>query len=308
MMPEIRGKLAKGKNGSLEIDEDRIVLKEEKGFFSKRLEAIKGIPLSQTTSTSIEEKQPPYRSMIRIKIEYQEGEDSLEDLFFSEDREGLAAIKAEIDADIEIRREAAEREEAERRKERESHVNHISLVLEMLDQVFQILVELHGEPTWEPMPANVEEAERIVMEMGTLGVVAPVIMDVQGLSSAVMERRAEMIKEEAYAILSVAHRDAERLAQYGGIKSFDMELHEIFVKSYLLLWDIYLTESIGDPIDAEELKTLKATFQGLSRFSESDACQAALQEIERLNILDGVAPHFERLRLLMLQCMESLIE
>jgi hypothetical protein len=30
--------------------------------------------------------------------------------------------------------------------------------------------------------------------------------------------------------------------------------------------------------------------------------------MEGLGILEGVAPRFERLRLLMLQCMESLIE
>jgi hypothetical protein len=246
--------------------------------------------------------------MIRIKIEYQEGEESLEVLFFSEDRGGLEAVKAEIDADIEKRREAAERAEAARRRERESHVHHISLVLEMVDQVFQILVGLHGEPRWELMSSSVAEAGRIVMEMESLGVVAPVTMDVRGLSSAVSERRAEEIKEEAYAILSVAHRDAERLAQYGGIDSFDMELHEVFVKSYLLLWDLYLAESLGGPVDVEEVKALKETFRRLGSFTDSNVCRVALQEMEGLGILEGVAPRFERLRLLMLQCMESLIE
>ena len=116
-MPGIRGKLVRGKTGTLEIEEDRIVIKEEKGFFSKRLEEVKGIPLSQAVSTSIEEKQPPFRSLTRIKIEHQESEESLESLFFSEDREGLEAVKAEIDEDIEKRRQAAEREEAARRRD-----------------------------------------------------------------------------------------------------------------------------------------------------------------------------------------------
>ena len=308
MMPGIRGRLARGKTGTLEIEGDRVVIKEEKGFFSKRLEEVKGITLSEAVSTSVEEKQPPFRSMIRIKIECMEGEESLEVLFFSEDREGLEAVKAEIDADIEKRREAAEREEAARRRERESHVHHISLVLEMVDQVFHILMELHGEPRWELMSSSIAEAERIVMEMESLGVVAPVTMDVRGLSSAVTERKAEEIKEEAYAILSVAHRDAERLANYEGIESFDMELHEVFVKSYLLLWDLYLAESIGVSVDVEEIKALKETFQRLDRFTDSNACQVALQAMDRLGILEGVAPRFEGLRLLMLQCMESLIE
>jgi len=308
MMPGIKGKLVRGKTGALEIEGDRIVIKGEKGFFSKRLEEVEGIPLSNAVSTSIEEKQHPFRSLTRIKIEYQKSEESLEAFFFTDDRSGLEAVKVEIDADIERRREAAEREEAVRRRERESYVHHISLVLEMVDRVFQILVELHGEPRWELMSSSIADAERIVTEMEAIGVVAPVTMDVRGLSSAVTERKADEIKEEAYAILSVAHRDAERLAHYEGIESFELELHEVFVKSYLLLWDLYLVESIGGPIDVEEVKALKETFRRLGRFTDSGTCQVALQEMDRLGILEGVAPRFEGLRLLMLQCVESLIE
>ncbi len=58
----------------------------------------------------------------------------------------------------------------------------------------------------------------------------------------------------------------------------------------------------------EEVKALKETFQRLGRFTDSNACQVALQEMDRLGILEGVAPRFEGLRLLMLQCLESLLE
>jgi hypothetical protein len=307
-MPGIRGKLVRGKTGALEIEEERIVIKEEKGFFSKRLVEISGIPLSQAISTSLEERQPPFSSMMRIRIEYQEGEETLENLFFSEDREGFEAIKAEIDADIKKRKEAAEREEALRRRERESNVHHISLVLEVVDQVFQILVSLHGEPRWEQMSSSVTETERIVTEMESLGVVAPVNMAAGGLASAVARRRVEEIKEEAYAILSVAHRDAERLAQYEGAMSFELELHEVFVKSYLLLWDIYLGESMGAPVDEDEVKELKETFSRLNQFTESKECLVALQEIDRIRAPEGISPHIEGIRILMLQCLESLVE
>jgi hypothetical protein len=307
-MPGIRGKLVRGKTGALEIEEERIVIKEEKGFFSKRLVEISGIPLSQAISTSLEERQPPFSSMMRIRIEYQEGEETLENLFFSEDREGFEAIKAEIDADIKKRKEAAEREEALRRRERESNVHHISLVLEVVDQVFQILVSLHGEPRWEQMSSSVAETERIVTEMESLGVVAPVNMAAGGLASAVARRRVEEIKEEAYAILSVAHRDAERLAQYEGAMSFELELHEVFVKSYLLLWDIYLGESMGAPVDEDEDKELKETFSRLNQFTESKECLVALQEIDRIRAPEGISPHIEGIRILMLQCLESLVE
>jgi hypothetical protein len=308
MMPGIRGKLVKGKTGTIELEEDKIVIKEEKGFFSKRLEEVMEIPLSRTNSTSIEEKQPPFRSMMRIRIGYQEGEEILETLFFSEDTEGLETIKVEIDADIERRRVAAEKEEAARRRERESNVHHISLVLEMIDQIFQILVSLHGETRWDSMSRNVAEVERIVTEMESLRVVAPVNIYARGLASAVEGRKVEEIKEEVYAIISVAHRDAERLAQYEGTTSFELELHEVFVKSYLLLWDMYLGESIRAPVDEDEVKELKETFSKLSQFTGSKACLVALQEIDRIRAPEGIAPHIEGIKLLMLQCLESLVE
>jgi len=307
-MSGIKGKLVRGKTGTLEIEESRIVIKEEKGLFSKRLEEVTGIPVTQVVSTSIEEKHHPFRSMIRIKIEYQDGEESLEALFFSEDMIGLEAVKAEIDADIERRRTEAVLEEDAMRKERESHTNHITLVLEMVDQVFQILVSLHEEPEWDLMSMSVSEAEWIVGEMEALGVVAPVTMDMKGLASAVAGRRTDEIKEEAYAILTVAHRDSERLAQYTGAMSFNLELHEVFIKSYILLWDMYLGETLGEPVDEEELKILKTTFSTVGRITSNATTLVALQEMERLSIHSGVGPHFDGLRLLIHQCLESLTE
>jgi hypothetical protein len=288
-MPEVWGKLVRGKTGSLEIEEGRIILKEEKGLFSKRL-------------------VEAHRSMARIRIEHQKGDEALEIVFFSEDRDGLEALKAEIDADIARRREAAEREEATHRREWESNIHHITLVLEMMDQIFQILVSLHGEPKWDIMSMSVAEAERILREMEALGVVAPVTMDTKGLASAVARRRTDEIKEEAYAILTIAHRDSERLAQYKGSTSFNLELHEVFIKSYILLWDMYLGEILGDPVDEEELNILKTTFSELGRNTSNATTLIALQEVERLSREDGVGQYFDGLRLRIHQCLESLAE
>jgi hypothetical protein len=90
--------------------------------------------------------------------------------------------------------------------------------------------------------------------------------------------------------------------------SFELELHEVFVKSYLLLWDIYLGESMGAPVDEDEVKELKETFSRLSQFTESKVCLVALQEIDRVRAPEGIAPHIEGIRILILQCLESLVE
>ncbi|MBQ03812.1 hypothetical protein CL673_03760 [Candidatus Bathyarchaeota archaeon] len=307
-MLSVRGKLAKGKKGTLSIEGDKVFVKEEKGFFRKRLENVNVINVTGAISTSLEEKQPPYKSLIKIKIDYIEGKESLGLVFFSEDRKGLEAVKEEIDADIKKRCERAKLEEDSRIVERESHIHHLSLVLEIIDQTFQVLFELHGEARWGLIRNNVAEAVRIVNEMEALRVVAPIAVDIRGLSSAVSERRVDQIKEEAYAILSVVHRDAERLPHYEGILNFDMELHEVFVKSFILLWDLYLTESVEGQVDVETVKAFVKTFKRLGQSIHSSPIQLALKEMEILSFPENIVSCFKSLRQLILQSLENLIK
>jgi len=307
-MPGVRGKHPRGRNGSIEILDGVILLKEERGMISKRLETVAQVPLDEATSITYEEKQGPLQNMIRLAVGYETEDGASEMVFFTEDAEGLEPIRTEIASEIEKRRAAHEREMTQRRLERESHVNHLALVLELIDHVFQILQDLHGVPKWGNMDDHISEAARIVGEMEKLEVVAPLNVDPRGLSAAVADRRPDEIKEEAYAIVSILHRDSERLANYEGVGGFELEHHEFFVKAYLILWDLYLGEHLDGSVDEEEIEDLVAAVRALEEGIAEPECKEELRGLRSWELLDGVTPRFEGMRLLILRCLESLVE
>jgi len=307
-MPKVRGKHPRGRNGSIEILDGVIVLKEERGMISKRLETVAEVPLDKATTIVYEDRQGPSRMTIRLTVGY-EGEDGASEMvFLTEDDDGLEPIRTKISTEIEKRRAAHERDMTQRRLERESHVNHLALVLELIDHVFQILQDLHGVPKWGNMDDHISEASRIVGEMEKLEVVAPLNVDPRGLSAAVADRRPDEIKEEAYAILSVLHRDSERLANYEGVRGFEMEHHEAFVKAYLILWDLYLGEHLDGSVDEEEIEDLVSAIKTLEEGIAEPECKEELRDLRSWELLDGVTPRFEGMRLLILRCLESLVE
>lgn len=307
-MPGVRGTHPRGRNGSIEILDGVIVLKEERGMISKRLQSVAEVPLEKATSITYEDKQGPSQRTARLTVGYETEDEASELVFLTEDAEGLEPIRAKIDAEIERRRVAHEREMTQRRLERESHVNHLTLVLELVDHVFQILLDLHGIPKWGNMDEHIPEAARIVGEMEKLEVVAPLNVDPRGLSAAVADRRPDEIKEEAYAILSVIHRDSERLANYEGVGGFELEHHEAFVKTYLLLWDLYLGEHLDGSVDEEEIEDLVSALRTLEERIIKPECKEELRGLRSWELLDGVIPRFEGMRLLILRCLESLVE
>ena len=308
-MARASGKLPRGSSGAIEVADGRVAILEERGIIGKRLLKVREFPLAAARSIRLEDGMPPHRRLRRLTVEY-EGDDGLaEEAFFSQDGEALEAVGALIGEDIERRRIELERELDERRRVREAHVHQMTLVLELLDQVFQILFHLEGEPRWGPMKRHVAEAGRIIYEMKKLSVIAPLNYDANGLATAVNRRLAEGIKEECYALISVVYRDAERLASVREpAKGFDLELHETFVKSYLLLWDMYLGEHLGDVADEEELDRFMHYMDRLGDHAASGLCGKGLSGVRNLRLLDGIGPHFNRIRLLTHQCLNSLIE
>ena len=308
-MAKARGRLIRGSFGVIEVAEGKVVLQEERGIIGKRLVTLTEFPITTTKSTSLEDNQPPYRRFKRLVIGYEKDYEQDEAVFFSQEEEALETIKEIIDTDIERRRIELKQNMQEQRRIREAHVNHITLVLELLDHVFQILLHLEGEPRWGPMKINLAEVGRIIYEMKELAVIAPLNYDANGLAAAVNQRRAEGIKEECHALISITDRDAMRLACVEEApRGFDLELHEIFVKSYLLLWDMRLGERLGDVVDEEELDKFMTYISRLEGHVVSDHCIQGLNRVRSLHLLDGISPHFDRIRLLLHQCLNSPIE
>jgi hypothetical protein len=308
-MAKARGRLLRGSFGAIEVAEGKFVLQEEKGVIGKRLVTIADFPIAAAVSTSLETNQPPYRLFKRLSVIYEKDGEEAEEVFFSQEDGALEAIKEIIDADIDRRNVELQRDLAEQRQVREAHVHQLTLVLELLDHVFQILFHLDGEPMWNSMKRNLAEVGRIIYEMKELAVIAPLNYDANGLAAAVNQRLADGIKEECYALISVVDRDAERLAYVKeATRGFDLELHEIFVKTYLLLWDMHMGERLEELVDEEELDKFMTYINRLEDHMVSGHCIQGLNRVKSLYLLDGINPHFDRIRLLTHQCLNSLIE
>jgi hypothetical protein len=308
-MTKARGRLLRGSFGVVEVAEGKVVLQEERGIIGKRLVTIAEFPIAAATSTSLESNQPPYSRFRRLTINYDEGGEGSEEVFFSQEDGALEAIKEIIDADIERRSIEVERDLADRRLVREAHVHQLTLVLELLDHVFQTLFDLEGEPSWDSMKRHIAEAGRIIEEMKKLAVIAPLNYDVNGLAAAVDKRLVGGIMEECYAIISVVNWDAERLAHIEEpAKGFDLKLHEMFVKPYLLMWDMRMGEHLGGSIEDGELDRFMDRIDRLGGHVALGQCSQGLASVKNLNLLEGIGPHFDRIRLLIHQCLNSLIE
>jgi hypothetical protein len=308
-MAKARGRLLRGSFGAVEVAEGKVILQEEKGIIGKRLVTIVEFPIAAATSTSLEKNKPPYRRFRRLTINHDEDGEGGEEVFFSQEDGALEAIKEIIDADIERRRIELDRDLAEQRLVREAHVHQLTLVLELLDHVFQTLFDLNGEPRWGPMKKEIAEAGRIIEEMKKLAVIAPLNYDVNGIAAAVAKRLVGGIKEECYAIISIVNRDAERLAYIEEpANGFDLELYEIFIKSYLLMWDMRLGEYLGGSVKEEELDKFMAYIDRLGGHVASGQCSQGLASVNNLYLQEGISYHFDRIRLLTHHCLNSLIE
>jgi hypothetical protein len=308
-MAKARGRLLRGSFGVVEVADGKVFLQEERGIIGKKLVTIAEFPIAAATSTSLESNQPPYRRFRRLTINYDEGGEGGEEVFFSQEDGALEAIKEIIDADIERRSIELERELAKRRLVREAHVHQLTLVVELLDHVFQTLFDLDGEPRWDSMKRHIAEAGRIIEEMKKLAVIAPLNYDVNGLAAAVDKRLVGVIKEECNAIISIVNRDAERLAYIEEPeKGFDLELHEMFVKPYLLMWNMRLGEHLEGSVEDEELDRFMDHIDRLGGHVASGLCSQGLASLKKLGLLEGIGPHFDRIRLLIHQCLNSLIE
>ena len=308
-MAKARGRLLRGSFGVIEVAEGKVVLQEERGIIGKRLVTLTELQITTIKSTSLKDNQPPYRRFKRLAISYEKDYEQEEAIFFSQEEEALETIKEIINTDIERRRIELKRNLAKQRRIREAHVNHITLVLELLDHVFQTLIHLYGEPKWGLMNRNLAEVGRIIYEMKKLAVIAPLNYDANGLAAAVNQRLVDSIKEACFALISIADRDAERLAYIEEpAMGFDLELHEIFVKSYRLMWDMRLEEYLGDSVEEEELNKFMAYIDRLGGHLASGQCSQGLASVKNLYLLEGISSHFDRIRLLTHQCLNSLIE
>jgi hypothetical protein len=294
-MLQTKGKLDNGRTGIIDIIDNNLVIKVEKGFFRKRYEQVLSIPLVDIYSTLVNEKQSRFKKLNKLKIEYKKCNEQFDTSFFSNDINVLKAIKTAIDEKISIRG-----------REWKSHIHQITLVIDIIDRVYQILMSLFVDKNYESMLESVNETEKIIREMTLLGVIAPVTMDTRGLNVAIRSQNEKQIKDEVYAILSIAHRDSERLAQYLGNQSFNLGLYEVFIKSYTHLWDLYLEKVIGIQMKKESFEELREIYSIVTPIQGNNSIVELLKEIKEFDKGNPTAKDFDKLQLLIRKSLTNI--
>ena len=283
-MDKIKGKLRSGQRAYVEFKDGSVNVSVERGFIMKSLVVHKEIPLSEITHVTLEKDISPLSRNHHLTLVYGEGE---EVVFSSTEEEPLESLRSQIAADLERRRAELEREEAERRRVWEAHVHQISLMLDLMEEVFMMLEGLHGWVEWTEVVGHLVQLEHVPEEMREIGVLAPLKYDLQGLRTAVRRRLPGAIKEECFAVLTVLRQDVERLSKSDEPSmGFDLRLYEWFVGAYFLLWDIKLAEFLGGPAEKAEVIELNALLERLSSLDVNGEAEAPrfpdLTEIEVL--------------------------
>lgn len=308
-MPSVRGRLANGSWGALDVNGGVVRLKRETGFLNKTLKTLKEFPLSEATSTELVVNSLSYIRTEKLIVKYIGDEDDEEEVtILSEDGSSLEALKSEIDGEIERRELVRELERTVLAQLMEAHVHQITLVLELIDQVFLLIFELDGDVDWSLMRAYMDEERQITREMGKIEVDPKLSYEIEDLGRAVRFRRVEDIKDECYGIIEAIHMDVEALIDSEHSGEFNFELYKWFVYSSTLLWDLKLGEFLDDLPGRRELEELQVYLRNLdglvTAYGEGDGPEF----IDELHEMNTIEPVFEKTRSLIHRSLNSLVE
>ncbi len=299
-MPEVKGRTARGSTAYLQLEDDGLTVWEERGLYSKRRVKAAEHGLDEIASTELEKGHAPHRSLYRLLISSQGEEQSS---FYSSDMVALEAVKTAIDTRIEERRAAEERMREERRSSREAHLNHITLLLELLDNVFRVLLDLDGSIDWGVMAAHGAQLRQIDDELqslpGTDGI------SVYTLSEALRHRTTGSVKEEAFRLIETVRSRAREASARGPDRWFNLGYYEAVVEAYLLLWDLNLAESLGQGGDPDERGLLQGRLRELVEMMHMEGLE--LVEIE-VSETQRFSPQFGRVRSKIFEILDALNE
>ncbi|MCW3992243.1 MAG: hypothetical protein NWE79_06015, partial [Candidatus Bathyarchaeota archaeon] len=226
-----------------------------------------------------------------------------------DDGEALEAVRMEVDINLERHRATRERDLAELKRVREAHVHQLTLLLDLLDEAFLIVLELNDGVDWDAMRRALSEMEQILEEVPKVDVETSLDYNVEGLSTALRLRVVEDIKRECHALMSAIQDYAKSIAEIGETpKGFDLRLYDLFVGAFLLLWDLRLCEFVGDDLDKVELERLQACLDELDGMLSSEDCTAALKQIQYPPSVTTFGPFFNDIRSLIHGYLNSLVE
>jgi hypothetical protein len=242
-------------SGKLEFIDDTIKFHISKGRLRKRTEVIREIPMADI------------EGMDRVGKEISITWKGITDIFVIEETESAGAIFKKIPKASREQKKVLEDKEVAK-QERNEISKTVSVTMNIVDSLFDILRSLHGWVDWDRVEGFLKRSEENAGKLTADQKMKTIELDFTKLSLAIKERLPEETSKETYNLLRLLHD------YFGGLDSENEFLKEIhpnyydaktIIQAHYLLNDILLGTILEDEEIGKEHNELLITLEGLSK-------------------------------------------
>jgi len=241
-------------SGTLEFIDDTIKFHMSKGRLRKRTEVIREIPMADI------------EGMDRVGKEISITWKGITDIFVIEETESAGAIFKKIPKASREQKKVLEDKEVAK-QERNEISKTVSVTMNIVDSLFDILRSLHGWVDWDRVEGFLKRSEENAARLADQEMKI-IELDFTKLSSAIKERLPEETSKETYNLLRLLHD------YFGGLDSeneFLKEIHPNYhdakttIQAHYLLNDIVLGTMLEDEEIGKEHNELLITLEDLAK-------------------------------------------
>jgi hypothetical protein len=295
--PAAKASLRNLGSGTLELIDNTIKFHIEKGYFKKRKEVAREIPM-----TEIE-------SITRVGNEFNITWKGVTDIFVIEETELVGTIYELITEALKEQRKMLEDKEAAKQKRNEL-TKILSVAIEIVNSLFDVLRSLQGRVDWNHVEGYLKRSEENVKNF-TGQKTDTINLDFTKLSLAIKEHLPEEISKETYSILRSLYEYFSGLASKN---EFPEQTHPNYhdakttILAHYILNDIILGTIVGDEEIEKESNELVMMLDDLSKGTDLKINVDAVKDIiNKLGMEKGKESVIEESRAVLRQQLKELI-
>jgi hypothetical protein len=284
-------------SGKLEFIDDTIKFHISKGRLRKRTEVVREIPMADI------------EGMDRVGKEISITWKGITDIFVIEEAESAGAIFKKIPKASRKQKKVFEDKEVAK-QERNEISKTVSVTMNIVDSLFDILRSLHGWVDWDRVDGFLKRSEENAARL-TDQEMKIIELDFTKLSPAIKERLPEETSKETYNLLKLLHD------YFGGLDSeneFLKEIHPNYydakttIQAHYLLNDIVLGTILEDEEIDKEHNELLITLEDLAKGTGLKININAIKNvIAKLGVEKGKESVIEKSRAVFRQQLKDII-
>ncbi len=284
--------------GTLELSGNNVKFHPDKGRFGKQKEIAKEIPLTDIENID--------RLGNEISITWKGATET----FLMPKAELAKEAHEKITAALNEQRKTVEINEAAKQKQNVVTKQLLSVALEIVDSLFDVLRSLQGRVDVNRLEGYLEHSEENIRDFTDLNV-GTVDLDLTKLSSAIKAHLLEETQKEIYAILRSLHDYFSGLASQNEVVEQTHPNYQdakTIILAYYTLNDIILGTLVGDKEIGKERNALVMMLDDLSKGTDLKIDVDAIKDvINKLGKEKGKESVIEESRALFKQQLKELI-